>query len=245
MFYCYWWLPYGVIKYNNNIIILVHPAHSGFFDDNAPYKFTYLLTSTIPLLPVRFQPKITVCHRQSTTPAIHHQLVWSHVINNSSATAGMGDRGVTRTENVPSPNIRGGCLRFLELSGSGHHLWYRVAVFCGNIHSKNPTRSVLMFSRNVPGHTDTPGTQPAGYTEPLSQSVKVINMDFCTYCLLCRVIGPILLLTTPFYSALLCKRCTSYGNSVCLSVRPSHAGIVSKRRHVPLYSLHCQIAKYV
>jgi len=23
-----------------------------------------------------------------------------------------------------------------------------------------------------------------------------------------------------------CKRCTSYGNSVCLSVRPAHAGIV-------------------
>ena len=26
-----------------------------------------------------------------------------------------------------------------------------------------------------------------------------------------------------------CKRCISYGNSVRLSVRPSHAGIVSKR----------------
>ena len=25
-----------------------------------------------------------------------------------------------------------------------------------------------------------------------------------------------------------CKRCISFGNSVCLSVRPSHAGIVSK-----------------
>jgi len=32
--------------------------------------------------------------------------------------------------------------------------------------------------------------------------------------------------TTGFYSAPLCKRCTSYGNSVYLSVRPSHAGIV-------------------
>jgi len=35
--------------------------------------------------------------------------------------------------------------------------------------------------------------------------------------------------------------------SVCLSVRPyvrlSHAGIVSKRRHVARCSLHCQIAK--
>ena len=49
-----------------------------------------------------------------------------------------------------------------------------------------------------------------------------------------------------FYSAQLCKRCTSYGNSVCLSVcRPSYADIVSKRRHVARYSLHCRIAKCV
>jgi len=45
------------------------------------------------------------------------------------------------------------------------------------------------------------------------------------------------------------KRCTSYGNSVRLSVHPSvrlsHAGIVSKRRHVARCSLHCQIAKFV
>ena len=51
-----------------------------------------------------------------------------------------------------------------------------------------------------------------------------------------------------FYSAPQCshcKRCTSYGNSVCLSVRLSHAAIVSKRRHVPRCSMHCQIAKCV
>jgi len=50
-----------------------------------------------------------------------------------------------------------------------------------------------------------------------------------------------------------CKRCTSYGNSVCLSVRlsvppavrPSQAGIVSKRRHVAWCSLHCRIAKCI
>ena len=45
------------------------------------------------------------------------------------------------------------------------------------------------------------------------------------------------------------KRCISYGNSVCLSVRlsvrPSHAGIVSKRRHVARCSLHRWIAKCV
>jgi len=43
-----------------------------------------------------------------------------------------------------------------------------------------------------------------------------------------------------------CKRCTSYGNSVRLSVRPSvclsHAGIVSKQLHEARCSLHCQIA---
>ena len=48
-----------------------------------------------------------------------------------------------------------------------------------------------------------------------------------------------------FYSAPHCKCCTSYGNSVCLSVRPSHTGIVSKRRHTARCSLHCQIAKCV
>jgi len=56
-----------------------------------------------------------------------------------------------------------------------------------------------------------------------------------------------------FYGAPHCKRCTSYSNSicpsVCLSVRPfvhlSHAGIVSKRRHVARCSLHWRIAKCV
>ena len=46
-----------------------------------------------------------------------------------------------------------------------------------------------------------------------------------------------------------CKHCISYSNSVCLSVcpsvRPSHAGIVSKRRHVARCSLHRWIAKCV
>ena len=46
-----------------------------------------------------------------------------------------------------------------------------------------------------------------------------------------------------------CKRCTSYGNSVslsvCPSVCPSHAGIVSKRRHVARCSLHCRIVIFV
>ena len=50
-----------------------------------------------------------------------------------------------------------------------------------------------------------------------------------------------------------CKRCIGYSNfarpsvrlSVCLSVCPSHAGIVSKRRHVARCSLHRWIAKCV
>jgi len=51
-----------------------------------------------------------------------------------------------------------------------------------------------------------------------------------------------------FYSTLQClhcKRCTSYGIYVCLSVRLTHAGIVSKRRHVAWCTLHSQIAKCV
>ena len=59
---------------------------------------------------------------------------------------------------------------------------------------------------------------------------------------------------THFYSAPQsshCKHCTSYSNSVrlsvCLSVCLSHAGIVSKRLHVARRNLqlHCQIAKCV
>ena len=46
-----------------------------------------------------------------------------------------------------------------------------------------------------------------------------------------------------------CKHCISYGNSVgpsvCPSVRLSHAGIVSKRRHVARWSFHRWIAKCV
>jgi len=46
-----------------------------------------------------------------------------------------------------------------------------------------------------------------------------------------------------FYSAPLCKRCTSYGNSVCLSVCLSVR--LSKRRYVARCSLHRRIAKCV
>jgi len=47
--------------------------------------------------------------------------------------------------------------------------------------------------------------------------------------------GPIAYRANCFYSAPQCshcKRCTSYSISVSLSVRLSHAGIVSKRRHL-------------
>jgi len=44
-------------------------------------------------------------------------------------------------------------------------------------------------------------------------------------------------------SAVLATAIPSVCLSVRLSVRLSHAGIVSKRRHVARCSLHCQIAK--
>ena len=78
--------------------------------------------------------------------------------------------------------------------------------------------------------------------------VSVDNLNPLPHCVV-----PNRMLHLCFYSALLCKRCTSYGNSVCLSVRlsvcrsavrPSH-GIVSKRRHVARCSFHCRIAKCV
>jgi len=46
-------------------------------------------------------------------------------------------------------------------------------------------------------------------------------------------------------SAVLAIAIPSVCPSVRLSVRPSHAGIVSKRRHVARRSLHFRIAKYV
>jgi len=46
-------------------------------------------------------------------------------------------------------------------------------------------------------------------------------------------------------SAVLATAIPSVRLSVCLSVRPSHAGIVSKRRHVARCSLHRWIAKCV
>ena len=46
-------------------------------------------------------------------------------------------------------------------------------------------------------------------------------------------------------SAVLAIPIPSVRQSVCPSVRPSHAGIVSKRLHVERCSLHCQIAKCV
>jgi len=56
-------------------------------------------------------------------------------------------------------------------------------------------------------------------------------------------------LTTPFYSARNARIASAVLAiaipSVRLSVCPSHAGIVSKRRHVARCSLHCWIAKCV
>jgi len=46
-------------------------------------------------------------------------------------------------------------------------------------------------------------------------------------------------------SAVLATAIPSVRLSVCLSIRLSHAGIVSKRQHVAWCSLHCQIAKCV
>ena len=43
------------------------------------------------------------------------------------------------------------------------------------------------------------------------------------------------------------ERCNTYINSVCLSVcpsvRPSHAGTLSRRMNIGLRGLHCEVAK--
>ena len=72
---------------------------------------------------------------------------------------------------------------------------------------------------------------------------------FCQSSIPCKFIDKAI--SEAFYSAPQCSHCkrwTSYGNSVCLSVclsvRLSHGGLChSKRLHVARCSLHCQIAK--
>jgi len=39
------------------------------------------------------------------------------------------------------------------------------------------------------------------------------------------------------------ERCNTYSNSVCLSVRLSHAGTLSRRMNIGLRGLHCEVAK--
>ena len=39
------------------------------------------------------------------------------------------------------------------------------------------------------------------------------------------------------------ERCNTYSNSVCPSVRLSHAGTLSRRMNIGLRSLHCELAK--
>jgi len=77
---------------------------------------------------------------------------------------------------------------------------------------------------------------------------KHANRSQPKFTILLRHVEDISLLNKYFYSAPQCshcKRCISYSNSVCPSVCPSHAGIVSKRRHAARCSLHCLIAKCV
>jgi len=75
--------------------------------------------------------------------------------------------------------------------------------------------------------------------------------DCFTICMSLRFIN-VLAINEYYYSAphcSHCKRCTSYGNfvrlsvrlSVCPSVHLSHAGIVSKRRRIARCSLHYRI----
>jgi len=54
---------------------------------------------------------------------------------------------------------------------------------------------------------------------------QVLDDDFFIDRLLLLLL-PVSNFLTSFYSAPLRRRCTRYGNSVCLSVRPSHAGSV-------------------
>jgi len=46
-----------------------------------------------------------------------------------------------------------------------------------------------------------------------------------------------------FWREAFCRAIISHGNSVCLSVRPSHAGTLSRWMNVGSRGLHCEVAK--
>ena len=91
--------------------------------------------------------------------------------------------------------------------------------------------------------------EPLTLTEKFEQTFLVVNFINDGQCLLPTPFNilSISFLQRPQCSH--CKRCISYSNSVrlsvCPSVRLSHAGIVSKRRHVARCSLHRWITKCV
>ena len=96
-----------------------------------------------------------------------------------------------------------------------------------NADCSNANQTVGPFAFRYQGN----GATPCRYIEPLER--QLIALQLCRWQFLQRA------------QCSHCKRCISYGNSVRLSVCPSHAGIVSKRRHVARCSLHLWIAKCV
>ena len=84
----------------------------------------------------------------------------------------------------------------------------------------------IAYAETTDGAADFTFTQGGG----IWQVYNVTDYRLVSVFTACRIASAVLATAIP---------------SVRLSVCPSHAGIVSKRRHVALYSLHGQIAKCV
>jgi len=111
----------------------------------------------------------------------------------------------------------------------------------------HPTTAAMCLMANYFNHLlDMPTytlAQTAKRFEPSTVlwTFHTIQPSSCTCSIHKNLLHSICHMHRHFYSTPLCMRCISYGSSVC----PSHAYIVSKRRHIAQCSLHCRIAKCV
>ena len=120
-----------------------------------------------------------------------------------------------------------------------------------------PPSVILSLASSVPPYLLPPSLPPSlphppsfpPFILPVSFHTSLLVLTTLGVCACCRFCSASAMFTvSSFYSTPQCshcKRCTIYSNSVRLSVRLSHAGIVSKRLRVARRSLHCQIAKCI
>ena len=118
--------------------------------------------------------------------------------------------------------------------------------------AREKEKVTVTFSENGTSFTRMGSFRQTTLTERLAdpQSAIVAGLSFpFVFLPLLRIFNNVILFYSArnarIASAVLATAFPSVRPSVCLSIRPSHAGIVSKRRHVARCSLHCWIAKCV